>query len=149
MGDNLVVPASTGKTEPLQEQRIWKIIVLGDVNTGKTSIIERYCDGKFKDNHKMCTIGIDFKKKIINFENKTIILNIWDTVGTEKYQSLIQLYYRDAKGIFIVYDITNMNSLFKLNTWMENISDVSIQYLTKVIYVHFFCSFKYGKNFDW
>jgi Ras-related protein Rab-8A len=49
-----------------------------------------------------------------------------DTAGTEKYQSLIQLYYRGAMGLFIVYDVTDLNSLHNLDTWMKNIDDVSI-----------------------
>jgi len=52
---------------------------------------------------------------------------IRDTAGTEKYQSLIQLYYRGAMGLFIIYDVTNLNSLHNLDIWMKNIDDVIIK----------------------
>jgi len=55
MGDKLVVAEPADKTAPQQVQRIWKIIVVGDMNTGKTSIIERYCDGNFIENHGSTT----------------------------------------------------------------------------------------------
>ncbi|XP_022179485.1 ras-related protein Rab-13-like [Myzus persicae] len=119
-------------TGPLLEQRVWKIIVVGDLNTGKTSIIERYCDKHFIEYYRPTT-GIDLKKKTINFDNKSIVLNIWDTAGTEKYQSLIQLYYRGAIGLFIIYDVTNLNSLHNLDTWMRNIDDFAPSNVVRIL----------------
>jgi GTPase SAR1 family protein len=55
MGDKLVVAEPADKTRPQQVQRIWKIIVVGDMNTGKTSIIERYCDGNFIEYYRPTT----------------------------------------------------------------------------------------------
>ncbi|XP_015364926.1 PREDICTED: ras-related protein Rab-13-like [Diuraphis noxia] len=128
MGD----PVTTSVSGPLLEQRVWKIIVVGDMSTGKTSIIERYCDKHFIEYYRP-TAGIDFKKKTINFENKSIVLNIWDTAGTEKYQSLIQLYYRGAMGLFIIYDVTNINSLHNLDTWMRNIDDFAPSNVVRIL----------------
>ncbi|KAL5245390.1 hypothetical protein ACI65C_012800 [Semiaphis heraclei] len=128
MGDSVVA----GVTGPLPEQRVWKIIVVGDMNTGKTSIIERYCDKHFIEYYRPTT-GIDLKKKTINFENKSIVLNIWDTAGTEKYQSLIQLYYRGAVGLFIIYDVTNLDSLHNLDTWMRNIDDFAPSNVVRIL----------------
>ncbi|KAE9543121.1 hypothetical protein AGLY_003032 [Aphis glycines] len=145
MEDQLVVAAPPGKIESSgsrQEHSNWKIIVVGDMNSGKTSIIERYCDGHFMEYYKSTT-GIDLKKKIINYENKPIFLNICnmflfiyiirDTAGTEKYQSLIQLYYRGAIGLFIVYDITNLNSLHNLEFWMKNIDDFAPSNVVRIL----------------
>lgn len=135
MEDQLVVtaaPGETGSSGSRQEHSTWKIIVVGDMNTGKTSIIERYCDGHFMEYYKPST-GIDLKKKIINYENKTIFLNIWDTAGTEKYQSLIQLYYRGAIGLFIVYDVTDLNSLHNLEFWMKNIDDFAPSNVVRIL----------------
>ncbi|XP_060877098.1 ras-related protein Rab-10-like isoform X2 [Metopolophium dirhodum] len=99
MSDTVVA----GVTRPVPEQMVWKIIVVGDMNT-----------------------GIDLKKKTINFENKSIVLNIWDTAGTEKYQYLSQLFYRESMGLFIIYDVTNLNSLQDLHKWMKNIDDIML-----------------------
>ncbi|XP_060877099.1 ras-related protein Rab-10-like isoform X3 [Metopolophium dirhodum] len=121
MSDTVVA----GVTRPVPEQMVWKIIVVGDMNTGKTSIIERHCDRHFIEDRRP-TIGIDLKKKTINFENKSIVLNIWDTAGTEKYQYLSQLFYRESMGLFIIYDVTNLNSLQDLHKWMKNIDDIML-----------------------
>ncbi|XP_026806513.1 ras-related protein RIC1-like isoform X2 [Rhopalosiphum maidis] len=132
MGDKLVVAEPADKTGPQQVQRIWKIIVVGDMNIGKTSIIKRYCDGNFIE-HYSTTTGLDLKKKTIIYENKTIVLNIWDTAGTEKYQSLMQLYYREVMGLFIVYDVTDLNSLHNLDTWIKNIDDFAPSNVVKIL----------------
>ncbi|XP_003245639.1 ras-related protein Rab-10-like isoform X1 [Acyrthosiphon pisum] len=129
MSDTVVA----GVTRPVSElQMVWKIIVVGDMNTGKTSIIERYCDRHFIEDRRP-TIGIDLKKKNINFENKSIVLNIWDTAGTEKYQYLSQLFYREAMGLFIVYDVTNLNSLQDLHKWMKNIDDFAPSNVVRIL----------------
>ncbi|XP_016661286.1 ras-related protein Rab-10-like isoform X2 [Acyrthosiphon pisum] len=107
MSDTVVA----GVTRPVSElQMVWKIIVVGDMNT-----------------------GIDLKKKNINFENKSIVLNIWDTAGTEKYQYLSQLFYREAMGLFIVYDVTNLNSLQDLHKWMKNIDDFAPSNVVRIL----------------
>jgi len=62
------------------------------------------------------------------------IFIIRDTAGTEKYQSLIKLYYRGANGLFIVYDVTNLNSLHNLEFWMKDIENVSIQHFTLTVF---------------
>jgi small GTP-binding protein len=60
-----------------------KILVLGDSNVGKTNFITRYTEKKFDENY-VATLGIDFKTKNIQINNKTIKLQIWDSVGQEK-----------------------------------------------------------------
>ncbi|KAF0740542.1 ras-related protein Rab-13-like [Aphis craccivora] len=116
MDDQLVVaapPSETGSSGSRQEHSTWKIIVVGDMNTGKTSIIERFCDGHFMEYYKPSTGE--------------------DTAGTEKYQSLIQLYYRGAIGLFIVYDVTDLNSLHNLEFWMKNIDDFAPSNVVRIL----------------
>lgn len=71
MEDQLVVsapPGDTGSSGLLQEQSTWKIIVVGDMNTGKTSIIERYCDGHFMEYYKPSTGKSDFQVCSVSVE---------------------------------------------------------------------------------
>ena len=83
-----------------------KIILLGDSAVGKTSIIGRYINNTFKENYS-CTIQAEKKMKIINEdENTSLRLNIWDTMGQEKYKSVTRQYYHDSDGAIIVFDLT-------------------------------------------
>lgn len=99
----------------------FKIILLGSSSVGKTSILTRYINNEFNSNQG-CTTNVDFKAKMINI-NKTVQANlkIWDTCGDEKYHSIASLYYKDAQGILLVYDITNRNSFDRIINWENEV----------------------------
>ncbi len=84
----------------------YKLIMIGDENVGKTSIINRCKNDKYSGNYKP-TLGLDFQSKSIIIDNINIKLLLYDTAGQEKFRALIPLYTKDAKIIFFVYDITN------------------------------------------
>ena len=113
-----------------------KIILLGDVSVGKTSIINQYIYNKYNYSIES-TIGAAYfsKKKSFNYDPNTytlsdkkdsnilnIQLNIWDTAGQEKYKSLVSMYYKNADIVFYVFDKTNYNKLNYniLNNLSEN-----------------------------
>ena len=84
-----------------------KVVLLGESGVGKTSIISQFTSNKF--NPRCATsVSAQFISKIIEFPEyqKTIKFDIWDTVGQEKYRSLAKIFYKDAKIIIFVYDIT-------------------------------------------
>jgi len=88
-----------------------KVIVVGDQNTGKTSLIERYTHGTFDKGYK-ATIGVDFCLKDIQWnENTKINLQLWDIAGQERYTNLTRMYYKEARGAFVVFDVTKERSL--------------------------------------
>jgi len=99
----------------------FKLMMLGDAGVGKTAILKRYCDDTF-DAKWINTIGIDFKMKNIEIQDKRVRLQIWDTAGQEKFQALAHSFYRGAAGILLVYDITNSESYEHVEKWMNNIS---------------------------
>jgi Ras-related protein Rab-2A len=77
----------------------FKVIILGNVAVGKTSIMSQFVDDKFLDNYK-CTISADRQVKSVLVEDNTWVeMNIWDTCGQEKYKTITRQYYKDAKGI--------------------------------------------------
>ena len=78
-----------------------KSVFTGNCNVGKSSIITQYADNSFDDFIKS-TIGIDFRLKTICYNNVKIKLQLWDTAGHEKYQSLTNTYYRGIYLFFIV-----------------------------------------------
>ncbi|XP_050422297.1 uncharacterized protein LOC126834428 isoform X2 [Adelges cooleyi] len=112
------------KNEPKVNIFRSKIIIIGDANVGKTSLLLRYCNNDYKDVYD-ATTAVDIKKKLVNIEDSSMTLHIWDTAGSEKYQSLIRLYYRDAMGILLTYDVTSLTSFQNLDNWMKDINGVA------------------------
>ena len=108
-----------------------KIIIIGDENTGKTSIINRYINNKFSD--EQSTIGIVFKSKKMKRGGKNINIQFWDTSGQEKYRSLVKTHYKGAHGCILVYDLTNNKSFEDIEWWMKEIDENIEEYTTKVI----------------
>jgi len=96
----------------------YKIVFIGDISVGKTSIINQFIEDKFKDAYDP-SIGIDFASKTLRFKGRFVKLQIWDTAGQEKYKSLIPSYIRGAAIVFIVYDITNRDSYDNLSNWVN------------------------------
>jgi small GTP-binding protein len=96
----------------------FKIIVAGAKGVGKTSLIRRFCTGKF-DMSTLSTIGVEFETKKVVVEDNIILLNIWDFAGEEKFRTLFPSYVNGASGALILYDIANSASLDDLKQWLE------------------------------
>ncbi|XP_076810798.1 ras-related protein Rab-10-like [Clavelina lepadiformis] len=93
-----------------------KLITIGDTNVGKTSVSTRFTDNQFSY-ESFNTIGIDFRIKMMNVNGKYVKVQIWDTAGQERFRSITTEYYRGAKGVIFVYDITDKKSFSKVNSW--------------------------------
>ena len=94
----------------LNFQYEFKIILLGPIAVGKTSILSRYVTNNFDKEHN-CTIKSEFKVKVVNVNNNTKAkLNIWDTCGDEKFRAITRQYYKEAQGVLLIYDISDRNS---------------------------------------
>lgn len=93
--DSSVFKKSAGE----KPKRIFKIIVLGDSNVGKTCLTFRFCVGKFPDRTE-ATIGVDFREKTVEVEGENIKLQLWDTAGQERFRkSMVQHYYRNVHAV--------------------------------------------------
>ena len=100
-----------------------KLVLLGDSGVGKTCIISRFISGDF-EKELNSTDGASYSVKEVKIPklNKTIILDIWDTAGQEKYRTLTKYFYKDATMIIMVYDITRKDSFESLkNYWYKEI----------------------------
>lgn len=105
--------------------RPFKILLLGDSNVGKSSLLLRYTENIYVDDNPS-TIGIDFRVRSINIDGKQIKLQIWDASGQERFRSIASSYYRGCDGIILVYDITNRKSFDNLKNWILDINSRSI-----------------------
>ena len=99
---------------------LFKLLIIGESGVGKTCLLLRFTDDSFTANH-LTTIGIDFKIKIINLENKLIKLQIWDTAGQERFRTITKTYYKGAHGIILTYDVTDQNSFKNIRNWIKQI----------------------------
>ena len=110
-----------------------KIMLIGDTNVGKTSLIKKYCNDEFSKNY-ISTIGIDFQVKYLNINKKKIKVQIWDTTGQERYQILAKNSFNSSDGFIIVYDITNRKSYNNINNWIEQINEAAPSHSKSVIF---------------
>ena len=106
-----------------------KMILLGESGVGKTSIISRYVENKFSAD-VMSSSSMTFVSKKLTIDKQKIQLNIWDTVGQEKYRALSKLFFKDTKIVVLVYSIANLNTFQGLEYWLnlykETIGDEAI-----------------------
>lgn len=114
------VPQSNSvKDSHPQQTKVFKIIVIGDSNVGKTCLTYRFCEGKFLDKSE-ATIGVDFRERTVNINGEEIKLQLWDTAGQERFRkSMVQHYYRNVHAVVVVYDVTKISSFQSLPQWME------------------------------
>lgn len=113
---------------------IFKIILIGDSNCGKTSLINRYVKNLFSNNY-ICTIGVDFMMKNLMINSEMIKLQIWDTAGMEKYKQITTSYYRGAQAAIICFDLSSKNSFLSLEKWVEEYNKNSNSIFKKIIYI--------------
>lgn len=117
--ENPNTPKSNNESlENTETTIMFKIILMGDSNTGKTSLIRRYVNNSFEDNY-YCTIGVDFFLKFVTVKDTKIKLQIWDTAGMEKYRSLSISYIRGTFAAFVLFDLTSRLSFENVLNWVE------------------------------
>ena len=80
-------------------------------------MILRFIKNKFVPEFKT-TIGVEYASKKVKIENKSILLQIWDTSGSEQYRSVTKTYYKSASGAFLVFDISRKDTFDGLNKWL-------------------------------
>ena len=101
----------------------FKLILLGDVSVGKTSILNRYINNTFEENCQ-CSVGVEFKVTSLILDNTTqVSLKIWDTSGQERYRALTRNYYKDSQGVILVYDVSSKTTFQHLKTWINDLEE--------------------------
>ncbi|KAI4292245.1 Ras-related protein Rab-11A [Pancytospora philotis] len=104
---------------------LFKIVLIGDTNVGKTHILSRLIKDSVPSASKP-TIGVEFGTKTFAVDGATVKAQIWDTAGQERYHAITSAYYRGSSGAVVVYDITKKNSLENaLTLWLRNLRQVA------------------------
>ncbi|KJE91811.1 small GTPase rabE [Capsaspora owczarzaki ATCC 30864] len=103
------------------KEYLFKVLVVGDIGTGKTSIIKRYVHNIFSMHYK-ATIGVDFALKVINWEPDTVVrLQLWDIAGQERFGNMTRVYYKEAVAAIIVFDVTRVSTFEAVQKWKFDI----------------------------
>lgn len=97
-----------------------KLVFLGDVGAGKSSLVLRFVKGQFIE-FQESTIGAAFFSQTVAVDDATVKFEIWDTAGQERYHSLAPMYYRGAAAAVVVYDITNPASFERAKKWVQEL----------------------------
>eukprot|EP01084_Bolivina_argentea_P023212 43281_1 len=99
-----------------------KILVVGDVATGKTSLIQRYVYKSFNNTY-VTTLGVDFALKKVRVKNQNLKVQLWDVAGQERFIGLAHAYYKDAAAAIVVFDITEGKTLESAKKWKADLDD--------------------------
>ena len=111
---------------------IFKVLLLGNSNVGKSSLFLRFVDDIWNDTF-VPTIGVDFKIKTFEIDSKKIKMQIWDTAGQERFKNIIASYYRGAHGILLLYDVTDRDSFKNLSNWLIEIEKNASKNILRVL----------------
>ncbi|MHA1915967.1 MAG: Rab family GTPase [Promethearchaeota archaeon] len=115
---------------------VFKICLVGSGGVGKTCMARRLCFNTFNAKTQL-TVGIDFYTHdipiIVNSEETNVRLMIWDFGGQEQFKTLFNYYINGANGIFLVFDLSNLESLVKLDWWYEKLIRFNLQDHPKIL----------------
>ena len=106
------------------------ILLLGNSDTGKTSLLMKYAKNQYKENY-VSTVGLDSVVKDLKINEEDVRLYIMDTSGQEKFKSLSQSYYQKVDGIIFVFDVTNRESFEGIKYWLKD----ALSYNKEIVYV--------------
>ena len=98
-----------------------KLCLIGNYNVGKTSLINKYATNTFNEN-TISTIGVSFNSTYFYSKDYKIKLELWDTAGSERFETIIPIYLRNADIILLVYDVTESNSINSIQKWLKIIN---------------------------
>ncbi len=107
----------------MEKIAVLKVVIAGDGNVGKTSLVRRYCEGKFEAS-RVATIGVDFQTKVVELPTGTVKLSIWDMAGQDRFAVVRSGFYRGSLAAALVYDVTDPLSLEDLGKWHQEISGI-------------------------
>jgi len=97
-----------------------KIIVVGDSSVGKSCLLLRYTDKRFRFDHEV-TVGVDFGSRIVEAQGLRFKTHVWDTAGQESFRSITRAYYRTAAVALLVFDLTKRSTFEHLREWSEDV----------------------------
>ena len=93
------------------------------VGVGKSCLMLQFIDKRFRTTHDI-TLGVEYGNKKVSMNKRTITLKLWDTAGSEAFQSITRHYYSGAIGALLVYDVTQKQSFAAIPNWLKILREV-------------------------
>ena len=109
---------------------LFKIITLGEYNVGKRAFLERFTDNSYD------LVGLHFRMKVIEVENKIVKLQIIDTDGEERFRTIPKTFCKGAHGIILMYDVTNLYTFKNIRNWIKQVIAKGEKSVKKVLVGH-------------
>ena len=113
---------------------IFKILILGDLYVGKSSIHHILENGYFIDNMQP-TIGIEFMTKYVHINDAIIKCQVWDASGDKRFSEIVDTYIPDNIGIILVFDKSNYSSFVNLDKWIDKIEKLNYSHMPSILLV--------------
>lgn len=104
----------------MSEVPLLKVVIVGDAAVGKTTLVRRYCEGKFQES-RVATIGVDFYTQLVRLPSETVKLSIWDMAGQQRFQAVRTGFYRGSRAAALVFDVTDPATLVHLRRWQQEV----------------------------
>ena len=98
--------------------------MLGEGRVGKTSLLHRFINNTFDEECASTQKATMYANTKVEVGDTTADVSIWDTAGQERYHALGPIYYRDAHGAVLAYDITDKDSFDKVKVWLKELHQV-------------------------
>lgn len=95
--------------------------MLGDTNTGKSSLVLRFVEGYYRDFSREATVGAHFITKRLTVGGLTSKVQIWDTAGQDQFKKLAPMYYQKAAAAVVCYDVSSPKSFHALRYWVDEL----------------------------
>ena len=105
-----------------EDERI-KVILVGETGTGKTSLINTAVGKKFEEGKELSSIKCSYVRLTKVIEDTEYIINLWDTIGQEKFRSLTKVFFKNSDIVIFVFDITTKETFTELEYWFKTIND--------------------------
>lgn len=103
---------------------MFKLLMIGDSGVGKSSLLLRFANDEFQETY-MSTVGLDFKIRTVEIDDKLIKLQMWDTAGQERFRTITSSCYRGAHGIMVVYSVTDRRTFDNVQHWLHEMEKYS------------------------
>ena len=112
---------------------VFKLVLIGDSNTGKTAASKRYTDNVFSPT--VASTGVDFRFKMVQYRDRIIKVQVWDTAGQERYRCITSHFFRGAAGVMVFYDITSRDSFTHVSFWLDFVRNSCVPENARVMLV--------------
>ena len=116
----------------MSDDNVLKFVILGEGRVGKTSILSKYFKKKFNEGEKS-TVNPAFYEKTVNYQGKKVQLKFWDTAGQEQFNAISTMYYQNAVGALLVYDVSIFETFEKVKSWVNTLQEAVGKDITFVI----------------